>query len=79
MAIYRETLIDALKALATGPAVPGSIARDAIQAGLRSLHVARHGRTGRHFILYRATTDDTIEVVRILHDTMDLARHVPAK
>ncbi len=52
-------------------------ANDVLRDGLRSLHVARRGRRGRHFIMYRASADDTIEVVRILHDGMDLAAHVP--
>ena len=64
-------------ALSEGPNVPGSLERDEIADGLRSLHVARQGRRGRHFVIYRAAGDDTIEVVRILHDAMDIARHVP--
>jgi toxin ParE1/3/4 len=35
------------------------------------------GRRGRHFIMYRAASGNVIEVVRILHDAMDLARHIP--
>ena len=27
--------------------------------------------------MYRATTGQVIEVVRILHDAMDLAQHIP--
>lgn len=42
-----------------------------------SLHVARRNRRGRHFILFRATEAGQIQVVRILHDAMDLARHIP--
>lgn len=75
--IYRAVLTDALTALLAGPDVPGSAARDEIMPGLRSLHVARQGRKGRHFILYRASAG-AIEVVRILHDAMDLARHIPS-
>ena len=76
-AIYQTTLIDALMALHSGPDVPGSAARDEILSGLRSLHVARHGQRGRHFIMYRALDGRVIEVIRILHDAMDLARHIP--
>jgi len=28
-------------------------------------------------VIYRASADRLIEVVRILHDAMDLARHMP--
>ena len=76
-AIYQTALIEALTALHSGPDVPASAARDEILPGLRSLHVARQGRRGRHFIMYRDVGAQVIEVVRILHDAMDLARHIP--
>ena len=71
-------LIAAIVALHDGPDVPGSLGRDDIQAGLRSLHVARRGRRGRHFILYRASSGTTVEVIRILHDAMDFPRNLPS-
>jgi toxin ParE1/3/4 len=77
--VYGATLLDALALLDNGPDVSGSAARDEIQSGLRSLHVARQGRHGRHLILYRTAPGNVNEVVRILHDAMDLARHVPPK
>lgn len=78
---YAETLLQAIDALAAGPGVPGSRRRDKIGEGLMTLHVARRGRKGRHLVLYRM--DDTpgtptVDVLRILHDSMDLARHVSA-
>ena len=76
--IYRDTIVRAIAALADGPDVAGSRARDEIMPGLRTLHVARHGRRGRHLVMYRATAERTIEVVRILHDRMDLQRHIPS-
>jgi toxin ParE1/3/4 len=57
--------------------VPGSLARDEVAPGLRSLHAARRGRRGRHVVLDRVAGGNTIEVVRILHDAMDLPRHLP--
>ncbi len=44
-----------------------------------TLHVARRGRAGRHLVVYRigGTEDPSIiEVIRLLHDSMDLSRHV---
>ena len=38
------------------------------------------GRKGRHFIMFRTGHDKdrkVIEVLRILHDAMDLPRHLP--
>lgn len=77
---YAETLSAALEALASGPAVAGAKARDDIAKGLFTLHVARHGRRGRHFVMFRIGHDkghEVIEILRILHDAMDLPRHVP--
>jgi toxin ParE1/3/4 len=76
-AIYRDTLVQAIGELANGPDVPGSKARNEIIPGLRTLHVARHGRHGRHLLLYRALEGRIIEIGRILHDQMDLRRHWP--
>ena len=75
--VYRDALIQAIGELAAGPDVAGSRARDEIMAALRTLHVARRGRRGSHFLMYRAAPNSTIEIVRILHDRMDLPRHVP--
>ena len=75
--VYRETLILAISELADGPDVAGSKARDEIMPGLRTLHVARHGRRGSHFLMYRAAPKRMIEIVRILHDRMDLERQAP--
>jgi toxin ParE1/3/4 len=75
--IYRDTLVQAITALADGPDIAGSKPRDEITPGLRTLHVARHGRRGRHFLMYRAAPARTVEIVRILHDSMDLRRHIP--
>ncbi len=75
--VYRVTLLEALAALHTGPDVLGSVARDEILPNVRTLHVARKGHRGRHFIIYRASPGNVIDVIRILHDQMDLARHIP--
>jgi toxin ParE1/3/4 len=76
--VYRDTLVQAIGELANGPDVAGSKSRDEIMTGLRTLHVSRRGRRGSHFLMYRAAPNITIEIVRILHDRMDLMRHVPS-
>ena len=79
--IYSETLTRAVQALTDGPHVAGSSRRDEIVEGLMTLHVARGGRKGRHFVLYRIgnpSEPPTIDVLRLLHDSMDLVRHVGA-
>ena len=45
-----------------------------------TLHVARGGYSGRHFVLFRVGPDQHkrhIEVLRLLHDAMDLTQHIP--
>ena len=75
--VYQKALVQAIGELAEGPDVAGSKTRDEIMPGLRTVHVARHGRRGSHFLMYRVTPKTTIEIVRILHDRMDLQRHFP--
>jgi toxin ParE1/3/4 len=74
--VYRDTIVQAIGELADGPDVAGSAARNEILRGLRTLHVSRRGRRGRHLLVYRVTEDGTIEIARILHDGMDLSRHL---
>lgn len=74
---YAETMALAIAALADGPDVQGARARDDIQPGIRTLHVARLGRAGRHFVVFRVS-ESTIDVLRLLHDRMDLPRHLTA-
>jgi toxin ParE1/3/4 len=64
----------ALVALGDGPDVPGSKPREDILEGSRTLHIQR---PGRHFLLYRPAAGNSIEILRILHDAMDLTRNVP--
>jgi len=75
---YADTLASALEALTEGPDLPGIKKRDEIAPGILTLHVARHGRKGRHFVVLRAAPSNVMDVLRILHDSMDLARHVRA-
>jgi toxin ParE1/3/4 len=75
--VYQNTFVQAIGELAEGPDVAGSKARDEIMPGLRTVHVARHGRRGSHFLMYRVAPKTTIEIVRILHDRTDLQRHLP--
>jgi toxin ParE1/3/4 len=80
--LYRQTILATLEELQRGPEQAGVRKRDEIAPGLRTIHVARRGRRGRHFILFRVadrTDEKIIEVLRILHDAMDFARHLPAK
>ena len=77
---YADTLSSALKALSAGPSVIGVRERPEIGSNIWTLHVARNGRKGRHFIMFRvagAQDSKVIDVLRLLHDSMDLERHLP--
>jgi toxin ParE1/3/4 len=71
---YKSVILATADELSGGPEPLGH----RVVGGLRALYVARRGRRGRHFLLYRVLDETTIEVSRILHDQMDLQRHVPS-
>ncbi len=76
--IYADVLSSAIVALASGPATLGARERREVGKALFTLHVARHGRKGSHFVLFRVRRNKRqIEILRLLHDAMDLASHVP--
>lgn len=76
---YEIIVTDALVCLTAGPNARGVRSRDDLTRGLPSLHVARKKRNGRHVILFRVDNSEmrTLVVLRVLHDSMDFARHLP--
>lgn len=77
--IYEQSLKDVLTALEGGTDSAGAKLRGDIGRNIYTLHMARRGRRGRHVIVLRAAKMDgrpIVDVVRILHDAMDLRRHV---
>lgn len=75
--IYETTLLSALHALREDPNIIGVKKRDDLALGVYTLHIARNGRKGRHFIVFRVNeAKHSIEVLRLLHDSMDLEAHV---
>jgi len=78
---YAETLSLALEDLCAGPGILGAKARNEIGLAIYSLHVTRKRRKGRHFVMFQVGNVDgenVIDVLRILHDSMDIARHLSA-
>jgi toxin ParE1/3/4 len=75
---YAKVLLSALDALKEGPKALGVKPQRALGAGIFTLHVARRGRRGRHIIVFRAEPKrkGEIQVLRILHDSMDIVRHI---
>lgn len=72
--LYVDATLDTIDDLLSSPARGKT--RDEIGEGLRSLHMAKPGRRGRHLLLYREDTE-TLTILRILHDSMELNRHLP--
>lgn len=84
---YQALILAALQALADTPYRIGSHDRDELAPGLRSYHLiysrqqAKQARgmvkNPRHIVFYRVANDDVIEVVRLLHDAMEVQLHLP--
>jgi toxin ParE1/3/4 len=84
---YKAILQQALRDVAANPNRPGSERRGELAKDVRSYHLSlsrQRARTTtgsvqnpRHLLIYRARGVDTVEILRILHDSRDLARHLP--
>ena len=82
---YESLIVTALRDIATQPDRPGSVGRPELGKGVRSWHLrlsrdcvgtsAAVVRRPRHFLIYRFETDMLV-VGRVLHDAMELVRHL---
>jgi toxin ParE1/3/4 len=66
---YLVVLSRARDKIVANPFLSGSKSRNDLAAGCRSF------RCGKHFYFYRLR-DDTVEIARILHESMDFPIHV---
>lgn len=82
---YESVLERALEAIREDPFRPGSRDRtkDGNLEGLRSYHTTlsndpaeTHVNSPRHLILYTEPKDNVVTVVRIIHDSRDIGRHL---
>jgi toxin ParE1/3/4 len=84
---YARLIDTAISDIAADPERPGSRARPELAQGIRTYHLSfsRQRARGqgsiihkpRHFLVYRLRGDTHIEIVRVLHDAMELRRHLP--
>lgn len=86
---YEALIACALRDIASDPERRGS--RLAIELGgeRRIYHLRQsrdraagpHGRvrSPRHMLVYRSGPDDLVVILRVLHDAMDVARHLPGR
>ncbi len=83
---YESLVATALRDLAEDWQRPGSAARPELGGTYRTYHL-RHSRarartedgivrTPRHIVVYRWSAGDVLVVLRLLHDAMDVDRHV---
>ena len=70
---YHERIADGLEKLSRNPLGSPSKARDGFGREYRSLHL---GKRSRHILVFRIDGRRVV-IVRILHDSMDLSRHLP--
>ncbi len=74
--LYAELIRYAITDLANGPSVIGVKSRAELGQDVSTLHVARQGKKGRHFVVFRTSSPSYVDVLRVLHDSMDLQHHV---
>jgi toxin ParE1/3/4 len=84
---YEALLIRAIEDVAEAPERPGSHDRPEIAPSARTYHLRfsrdrvkkpiKKVERPRHVLLYRTAIDGRVEIGRVLHDGMDLERHLP--
>jgi toxin ParE1/3/4 len=74
---YKELIRLALEDIETSPDRQPAKRRPEVHPDARTFHIGRRGRRARHFFLFRVTSDQVIDIGRLLHDSMDLQRHLP--
>jgi toxin ParE1/3/4 len=74
---YRELIRQALADLAADPSRPPARCRPELQKEAWTFHIARRGRRARHFFIYRIVGSRYVDIGRLLHDSMDIQRHLP--
>lgn len=82
---YQVLLAAAFRDVAATPAGIGSVSRPELGTGLFVWHLSLSRRhvpstvgvvhRPRHFVVYRQI-DSMVEIVRVLHDAMELSRHL---
>jgi toxin ParE1/3/4 len=83
---YGLLLRTAMEDLAEEPERPGARERPELFAQARTYHVRlsrdhvpspSRVKKPRHFLLFRVQPPGTVEIARVLHDSMELSRHLP--
>ena len=85
---YARLIKTAIQEIAANPELAGSVPRPEIAKNCRTYHLffsrRQAGTRGdrihkpRHLLLYRVGEAGVPEIGRVLHDSMELDRHIPA-
>jgi toxin ParE1/3/4 len=73
--VYRDLIRDALRAIAANPEI--GTQRFTVRSDIRGYHIRRPGQNARHILFYRISPRGAVEIIRMLHDSMDFDRHLP--
>ena len=68
-AAYFQLITVAKTRIVNNPVLPGSKTRDDLANGCRAFRVAKH-------LTFYRVSGDCVEIARILHESMDISRHV---
>jgi toxin ParE1/3/4 len=84
---YEALLTQAIIDVANRPEIAGSVHRPELASAARTYHLydsrkrvpagIERVKQPRHFLLYRMLTDGSVEIGRVLHDSMELPSHLP--
>ena len=74
---YRELIQKALEEIAAKAQSAGNTSHPGLPADWRTFHIARPGRRARHLFVFRVLNEKVIGVSRLLHDSMEIPRHIP--
>lgn len=72
---YRDLIRDALRAIAADP--ESGTQRFTVRPDIWGYHIKRPGQNARHILFYRIAPSGAVEIVRMLHDSMDFDQHLP--
>ncbi len=84
---YGKLIATAIEQVAANPELAGSSKRPEISDKCQTFHLffsrksagppGQRIRNPRHFLLYRVTEANTVEIGRVLHEEMELQDHLP--
>jgi toxin ParE1/3/4 len=84
---YAKLIATAIEQIAEDPDLAGSMQGPEIAQNCRTYHLffsrksasqaGNRVRHPRHFIVYRVTESDIVEIARVLHDSMDIQSNLP--